>query len=50
MIKLKNELTIVFENKDEKKIIAFFDYISWITSKIENRSFAEVVRDRVNKN
>lgn len=49
-IESMSELKLAFEklkkNKFERSFISDFDYISWLESKIQNRPFAEVVRER----
>ncbi|TAL57932.1 MAG: hypothetical protein EPN85_12845 [Bacteroidetes bacterium] len=44
--KLKNKLLPLTKDADEKNAFNSFDYISWLESKIENRPFAEVVRQK----
>ena len=43
---LKAELEEIFKNPFENKALDLFDFISWLESKIENRAFAEVVREK----
>ncbi|MBL7891585.1 MAG: hypothetical protein JNL63_03055 [Bacteroidia bacterium] len=45
-IKLKNELTEYFKDPIENRIREDFDVLSWINSKIEDRSFAEMIRNK----
>ena len=45
--KLKTEIENITKNPFEKQAIDYFDFISWIESKIENRSFAEIVKEKV---
>jgi len=40
---LKDELLIIIKNPFEKKALDYFDFISWLDSKIENKKFAEIV-------
>lgn len=42
--KLKEELEEVVKDPFEKRALDYFDFISWVESKIENRPFAEVLR------
>ena len=35
------------KDPQEKKIFEYFDFISWVESKIQNRSFADIVREKV---
>lgn len=44
--KLKSEIESIAKDKNEKMPFEEFDYLSWIESKIENRSFAEIVRKK----
>lgn len=44
--KLKLTLTEVSEKPSEKVMLQYFDFMSWIDSKIENRPFSKVVADR----
>lgn len=43
---LKKELEKIYENPFENKASNYFDFISWLESKIEGRAFAEVVREK----
>ncbi len=43
---LKKTLEELSADPYEKQAFSFFDFISWLESKIENRSFAEVVKER----
>ncbi|MBI2271893.1 MAG: hypothetical protein HYU69_16245 [Bacteroidetes bacterium] len=43
---LCEELLKLSKNPFEKRALEYFDFISWLESKIENRSFAEVVREK----
>ncbi|TAL60930.1 MAG: hypothetical protein EPN85_06130 [Bacteroidetes bacterium] len=45
--KLKNELLPLEKDEYEKNAFEYFDYISWLESKIENKTFAEVVRRKI---
>ncbi len=44
---LKKELEVITENSFERKVLEYFDFNSWLESKIENRLFAEIVRKKV---
>ncbi len=46
---LKAELVEITSDPFEKKALEYFDFISWLESKIENRSFAEVVKEKTQK-
>lgn len=43
---LKETLITLSKDPFEKKALDFFDYISWLESKIEKRPFADVVREK----
>ena len=43
---LKKELVLISKNKFEKSILGIFDVISWLESKIENRSFTEIINEK----
>lgn len=45
--KLKTELEEIFKNPFERKALDYFDFISWLDSKVEGRTFAEVVKEKV---
>ena len=45
--KLKNKLELLPKGSDVKQGFEDFDYMSWLESKIENRPFAEVIRDKL---
>lgn len=44
--KLKEDIELVTTDSFERKALEYFDFISWLESKIENRPFAEVVREK----
>jgi hypothetical protein len=45
-LKMKIELLTLFElDPHEKKVLNYMDFISWVDSKIENCSFAEIMRE-----
>ncbi len=43
---LKDELVNMSKSRYGNEILDYFDFISWFHSKIENRSFAEIVREK----
>ena len=45
---LKAELNEVFKDPFESKLLEYFDFISWVNSKIQSRPFAEVLREKIN--
>lgn len=47
---LKTELEAVLKDSVMKKELGYFDFISWLESKIENRPFAEIVKEKVKQN
>lgn len=42
-LKLKEELTEYFEDRYEKRALLYFDIISWLESKIQNKTVQEVI-------
>ena len=48
-VELKKELLPLTKDADEKSVFEFFDYISWLDSKIENKPFAEIIRGKIRK-
>ena len=48
-VKLKKELLPLAKDSEEKSVFEFFDYISWIECKIENKSFAEKVMEKIKR-
>ena len=47
---LKMELGAITKDPFEKKALEYFDFISWLESKIGNRPFAEIVKEKAKKN
>lgn len=45
-IKLKDEFEAHAEDPSEKVMFQYFNFIAWVDSKINNRSFAEAVKNR----
>ena len=45
--KFKEELLELFKDSYESKVQDYFDFLSWVDSKIEGKSFAEVVQRKV---
>jgi hypothetical protein len=43
---LKGDISEVTTDEDEKEALEYFDLISWLDSKIENRSFAEIIQKK----
>ena len=43
---LKIELKEIYKDPFEKGALEYFDIISWLESKIENKSFAEIVKEK----
>ena len=48
-ILFKQDTEKIFKNKSGEQAFEQFDYISWLESKIENRPFAEVVKEKAEK-
>jgi tetratricopeptide (TPR) repeat protein len=46
MTETRNELQTLSANKTEAVTLYYFDFISWCESKIENRSFAEILQQK----
>ena len=43
---LKTELGKITKDPFEKKALDYFDFISWLESKIEKRPFADIVKEK----
>lgn len=48
-MQLKNDIEALTENKIEKNALSLFDLLSWLESKIENKSFQEIKRQKFNQ-
>lgn len=48
-IKLRKDLIEIKDEPYEAQALRFFDFISWLDSKIQKRSFAEVVKEKWHK-
>jgi len=46
-VQLKNSLEPIVQDPLEKKFLAYFDIMSWLESKIENKKFAEIVKSKL---
>lgn len=46
-VQLKKDLEPIVKDPLEKKFLAYFDIMSWLESKIENRNFAEIVKSKL---
>ena len=44
---LKSEIEEITKDDFEKKALNHFDFVSWLKSKIENRPFAEIVKEKI---
>lgn len=44
---LKTEISNVIMRPSEKNVSDYFDFVSWLESKIENRPFADIVQEKV---
>ncbi|MCC6690102.1 MAG: hypothetical protein IT235_01090 [Bacteroidia bacterium] len=47
--KLKVQMIGILKNKHEKNVLNYFDFVSWLDSKIHNRPLAEIVREKFNQ-
>jgi len=43
---LKNKLITIFKDPFEQQALTYFDFISWLESKIQNRPFADIVKEK----
>ena len=43
---LRGELSVISEDPIEARLLKFFDVISWLESKIQNRPFEEILREK----
>ncbi|MBI2272097.1 MAG: hypothetical protein HYU69_17290 [Bacteroidetes bacterium] len=46
MKQVRNELLTLSKIKTEGKILHYFDFIAWLESKIENRPFAQIIKEK----
>ena len=46
-VQLKKSLEPIVKDPLEKRFLAYFDIMSWLESKIENRKFAAIVKDKL---
>ncbi len=46
---LRTDLTRLSHDPFEKQALEYFDFISWLDSKIENRPFADIVREKAGR-
>ena len=46
---LRSAIEIIAKDPFQRKALEYFDILSWLTSKIEDRPFAEVVKERAKK-
>jgi len=49
LVQLKEQVIEIQKDEYEAEMLMDFDFISWCDSKIENRSFIDVVREKANK-
>jgi hypothetical protein len=45
---LKEDFESLSQIPSEKAMMQYFDFVAWLESKIENKPFAEVIRQRAN--
>ena len=43
---LKTDLLNITKNQFEAKVMDHFDFISWLESKIENKPFVEILKEK----
>lgn len=46
---LKNQMLLLEKNKYEKRAFMYFDIISWLESKVENRTVQEIIKEKAKK-
>jgi hypothetical protein len=46
LMELKSELRVILKDANEKVVLQYFDFISWLDSRIEGKKFADVIRQR----
>ena len=44
--RIKEEITPLLKGESGKNAFLYFDYLSWIESKIEKKSFGEIIRNK----
>ena len=47
LLKLRDEVIEIVKDPKEGLVLEYFDFISWLDSKIENRPFAEIRKEKV---
>jgi hypothetical protein len=47
--KIRERLIKILNDPGEKRISLYFDFVSWLDSKIENKPFAEIISEKVNE-
>lgn len=47
--KMKKELSLIFKDPFERGAMEYFPFLSWLESKIQNRPFAEVMREKARR-
>lgn len=45
----KNECILLSKDPFEKKVFVYFDFISWLESKIENKSFTGILKEKISR-
>lgn len=46
---LREKLIEISKDTNENKALDYFDVISWLESKLENKTFAEIIKNKVSK-
>lgn len=46
---LKADLVKVFENEEERKNLAYFDFVSWCESKLDKRSLPDILKEKLER-
>ncbi len=47
---LRKELEEIMKDPFETKVLDYFDFISWLESKIQNRPFADIIKEKLKEN
>ena len=49
MEQTRAELLTISKTKTEIKTLEYFDFVSWLDSKIEHRPYAEIIREKAKR-
>jgi hypothetical protein len=47
LVILKRDMSALYEDPFEKNVFIYFDFISWVESKIKGKTFGEIVREKL---